>query len=181
MSVLQIRSDDIVVILGKRRSGKSNLIAWLVKTLPFDFVIMDIVGNLSFLRAQKNVSYFRIDPTDEPALQAILKNSAGKMLVLDEADLWSWKRDSIQNRLLQIGRNFGTGFVVSARRPANIRKDLLSNADIVITFRFHEPHDVEYLNAWLSSEVDYDIKEPYSFQVFSQGELLGQYKAPKVI
>jgi AAA+ ATPase superfamily predicted ATPase len=178
---LQIRNDDIIVILGKRRSGKSNLICWLVQTLPFQFVILDVVGNLSFLRKDKKVEYHLIEPTDEATISQILQTSAGKMLVLDEADLWSWKRDSIQNRLLQIGRNFGIGFIVSARRPANIKKDLLSNCDIAFVFRFHEPRDVEYLNSWLSSETNYDIKEQFTFQVFFQGELLGQYRAPKVI
>lgn len=180
-SALQIRGDDIIVVLGKRRSGKSNLIAYLIQTLHLDFVILDVVGNLRFLKDQSNVVYYSVDPDNEEQLNQILRASAGKTIIVDEADLYSWNRHNFLNRILQIGRNYGIGFWVSARRPANLSKNLLSNCDLALIFSYREPRDVEYLDSWLASGIDYTIKEPFTFRVFVQGEDRGLYKVEKAL
>lgn len=179
MLEFQIRQDDGVVLLGKRRSGKTEGIKFLVRELPYKFRVLDVVGNLTELKALPNVEYFLINPHDEKDIDQKLKgiDNPPRMLVLDEGDRYSYgiQRKTLLSDVINIGRNYGVGYIVSARRTATLPKDFVANEDWAFVFRHIYPNDLEVLTEWFElPEERFRDLEPYHFLLFHDGELTAE-------
>ena len=114
-------SHQIVVSGGIKthNSGKTTLIKYLVQSLSqYQFLVMDVVGNLKDLERNANViGYFQINPHDTASVDEVFTNTVKEgnmMIVLDEAD--RYKYDKVLSDIVNLGRNYKLGTIVSARR-----------------------------------------------------------------
>ena len=86
---LKVKIEDGIVILGRRGSGKSNIIRYLVKgpLKSYKFVVLDVVGSLKSLEGQPNVEYYVVNPRRTQDVNKIINKvleERNKMLVSDE-------------------------------------------------------------------------------------------------
>ena len=83
-------------------------------------------------------------------------------LVLDEADLWAPQRaqpggQDLLNRIEEIVRRGRVrGFVpwLISQRPAVLRKDVLSQADILVSMKLTSSQDREAVGRWIEGQAD---------------------------
>lgn len=151
---IYIKQSDGCVVLGKRGSGKTHLIRFLMSQMSnYRFIIVDVVGNLGQFKDAKNCEYHLINPHDKKAISAICRAAMTRgncMVVLDEADRLEYT-DELSD-MLNIGRNYGVGYLATARRTANIHKDYLANQSHAFIFKHTYPRDVKVIEEWLDVE-----------------------------
>lgn len=199
LKALRIPIDAGSCVLGRRGSGKSELTKFLARELPYDLGILDVVGNLAPLKdlgkpmfgfearvglggGYRLIDYRLIDPQDEDAISAAVNDWMKKGHVLslfDEADRYSYFAASKTplSHFINLARNYGCGYVATARRTANISPDFLANATYLFVFRHIHPRDLEVLKEWL--EVDISVVrelEDHQFIVFKDGDPLFKAK-----
>ena len=177
---MEFNSDNSIVILGKRGSGKTTLIKYLIKkalSTGVKITILDIVGNYIYLKGDKRINYHIINPHNAKQINSILLkvfNEGNQLLILDEADLYDYsvlKKDLFYS-IINLGRNYGIGYIASARRTANIPKDFISNANYSFVFRHNLPQDLNVLREWFSeNEEIFRQLGLYEFALFKEGEL----------
>jgi len=56
--------------------------------------------------------------------------------------------------LVNFGRNRGVSLICVAKRPAQVSRDLTSQADIIISFKQDEPNDIKYLQEFCGKNVE---------------------------
>ena len=86
-------------------------------------------------------------------------------LICDETSKYvspSFMPEEIE-QLVRYGRHQAINQVYMARRPAEINRELTAQADVIVTFRQHEPRDVKYLSDFMGPEA-------------KQSKNLGNYK-----
>ena len=196
---LKIPIDAGSAILGKRGVGKSELTKFLARELPYNLGVLDVVGNLSDLKklgkpmfgfeariglggGYRLVDYRLIDPQDEDAISNAVNAwmEKGHVLALfDEADRYSYFAASKTplSHFINLARNYGCGYIATARRTANISPDFLANATYLFVFRHIHPRDLQVLGEWL--EIDIEVirhLDDHEFIVFKDGEPLFKAK-----
>jgi len=55
--------------------------------------------------------------------------------------------------LVNFGRNKGISLICTAKRPAQVNRELTAQADIIVSFRQDEPLDIEYLQDFCGKDV----------------------------
>ena len=177
---LSIKQSDGVVVLGKRGSGKTVMVRFLINHMPnYRFIILDVVGNLGIYKDARNCTYHLVNPHDKKKIDEICKEAiktGNCMVVLDEADRLEYT-DNLSD-MLNIGRNYGVGYIATARRTANIHKDYLANQTHAFIFKHTYPRDVKVIAEWL----DVDDKTlrylaDHKTLYFHDDELIMQFKA----
>jgi hypothetical protein len=56
--------------------------------------------------------------------------------------------------LVNFGRNRGISLICTAKRAAQVSRDLTSQADLIISFRQDEPNDIKYLSEFCGPQVE---------------------------
>lgn len=178
---VEIADDELTVILGKRGSGKTELIKYFVRKLIMaekSLLIFDVVGNLSGFKTFKRVSYYALNPHNTTRIDNIINTEKKRLpyvFILDEADRYDYFANSKSNLsdLINLGRNWGIGVIASARRTANISKDFISNANNYFVFRHNEINDLEVLKQTFGLDHSFFKEIPeHSFAVFKDTEYL---------
>lgn len=179
---MKIKISDTIVILGKKGSGKTTLIKFLVETLMknYKITILDVLGNFSYLCGKKNINYYLINPNDTKQIEQIANKifSEGNQLVIfDEFDTYpynSMHKDAMYN-LFQLGRNRNIGFLLSARRTANISKDIIANATHVFIGATGYLPDIERLQTYYTFDMkDYHSLKQYQFLYIYDGNAISK-------
>ena len=174
---MRIKISDTVIILGKKGSGKTTLIKFLIETLmkSYKITILDVLGNFAYLRGKKNINYYLINPNNTKQIEQIANkifSEGNQLVVFDEFDTYpysSMHKDAMYN-LFQLGRNRNIGFLLSARRTANISKDLIANATHVFIGSTGYIPDIERLQTYYTfSMSDYLSLKPYQFLYIYEG------------
>ena len=179
-TVLTIKQSDGVMSLGKRGSGKTSLVRFLVSAMPqYHYIVIDIVGNLGQFKDAKNCRYHLINPHDEAAINAICRGAMKQgncMVVMDEVDRLEYTE--ALSDLINVGRNYGVGYIATARRTANVHKDILANQTHAFIFKHTYPRDVKVLTEWLNlDERTLRHLEQYKCLYFKEDELMMQFQA----
>ena len=151
------KQDEGVVVLGKRGSGKTNLLRFLVTTLKnFNFFILDAIRNLEDLQDKPNViDYHRLNPADTKTANEVIGetlDTGNMMVVVDEVDRYKTTPGTKLSDLVNLGRNFDVGYMAAARRTARIDKDVLAGATWTFVFRHILPQDLEVLTDWFGAD-----------------------------
>ena len=177
---MEIQADNSIVTLGKRGSGKTTLIKYLIKLALNQNIrvsILDIVGNYLEFKGQHNINYYLTQPHNATKInQIMLKiyNEGNQLVVLDESDMYDYsllKKDLFYS-IINLGRNYGIGYIASARRTANIPKDFIPNANYSFIFQHNLPQDLNILREWFSEDDNiFKNLEKYEFAVFKEGNL----------
>lgn len=168
----------VVVVLGRRGSGKTTLVkSWLPglrRLLVVDpnheykgGTVCTRVGAL--YEAAREADTFQlvyrppvgIPDDDELArvdLVAAVALDVGRcLLVIDEADRYvKHGRDTLPHvaQAINQGRHRGVGMVTVARRPSRLPKDVIENASALYLFHLHEPHSLRYLAGIIGADVE---------------------------
>lgn len=160
----KIKSTDIIVILGQRGSGKTYLIKWLIKTLAFqNTTIYDTVqsgdGAYKLKPDSLGSRIIKVSPDsdywnefNEP------KYWQNKFLILDELDMIRYYHGNFYVRWINVGRNLGSGGIVSARRPTRLPRDITANANYSILFSAHERSVIDYYKQSYTDQVVETVK-----------------------
>jgi hypothetical protein len=74
--------------------------------------------------------------------------------IVDEIDFYCSPVNIPDNlmKLIRYGRHNGISIIVVSRRPADIPRLLTSQANIIISFKHHEPRDIAYLSEFIPKE-----------------------------
>jgi len=195
----KIRTDDIIVICGKRREGKSKFLKWLVKnfkrriiwdvnhehkTMGFNIHYPYMVEE-QWKRGITRIVFQPFSKTDEDFekfLEAIY-NFNNFVLIIEEVEKYadSYHMPTTLKKFIDTGRHKGVGIVATLRRPARTHKDLLSNADHIFMFHQHLQIDVDYLKEWVgdkASEISNLPKFNYLHYDDREGTVVHKKKVP---
>jgi len=164
--LIRLKPTDTAVILGMRGAGKTTLAKALIKqNKHLKYLIVDVVGNYGGFA--KKYPVLRIANVEKAKLdKALIKAmDRGRFAVLDEID--RFKYDHVLAYFVNIGRNYGSGWIAIARRPANLNKDFITNAAYTFIARTTQMRDVEFIRASydVSAEELASLKE-YEFYMF---------------
>lgn len=184
-----------IVILGRTRCGKTHLSRKIQSVYP-RVVILDIVqdytpdGNTHFfsdfkafgefmLKAQHH-SKFRVvfqfsihnQMMQETANEvfALLFDVGNLLVVVDECQYYN--ACHYLRQLILVGARKNISTLTITQRPANLSKDIISQASDIFIGKLFETNDVKYLKDFIpSTELDSIVKlQPRQFLFFKAGE-----------
>lgn len=157
---LEIRRDHIVVVLGKRGSGKTFLIRYLVREADFSNTVI-YNGNLDddYLKERDfpnsdNVKVvkrrFTSADWDKFNNEEAFKD---QFVVIDEADLVNNNHPDFYKEFINVGRHANSGGILAARRPTMLPRDVTANADETFIFRAKERSVRDFIKTSYTDEV----------------------------
>jgi ABC-type dipeptide/oligopeptide/nickel transport system ATPase component len=168
---IEVKPTYILVIIGKRGSGKTILIHYLVREAEFkNTVVYD--GNLGVdhdrardYNNSENITVVKRRFTD-PAWENFNKPELhkGKYVVIDEMDMVNHHHYGFYVEWVNTGRHWPSGGIVSARRPTRLPRDVTANADLTFIFKARE------------RSVQSFLKDSYTDEVAVEAATLKQYE-----
>ena len=152
-------SNDGILLIGKRRSGKTRMAIVIVPIAcpdPRDGECVDPVGVLH-QDLPRGWNHVVVSKLNAPAFFKGAYEGPPCFVAMDEMDAISGPRfgatgfccDEMRTFIHQ-GRNFGHGYLGIARDCANIPKDTIRNADHLFLARATETNTIEYLRGILT-------------------------------
>ena len=161
---IELQIDKGIAVLGKRGSGKTELVKWLVRMFAsrgYRLIVLDVIGNLKSVKDEypKQVEYVDINPKDFEAVEGIFKSLLDKgkekkrlplMVVMDEADRYSYGMitKTYLSDYINKGRNYGMGYLAVTRRLADFHKDFPTQADFAFVFALKGAREQDSLENW---------------------------------
>ena len=186
-----MKTTDIVIIIGRKGSGKSYLIKHLFLRQFDSFVIDDHVMErtrneyadygfrtryLSEIMSKPRVNYYDYQKDDSSfekiwnAVKAHANRWGDTLFVIDEAHIHFSKKSLpvAQKEVLHENRHYGTGIILASQRIYDINPIAYKQADYIILFYTREPREIEFLRKYISSEVAEIVKtlKQYYFLLF---------------
>jgi hypothetical protein len=158
--MLNISSNQSVVILGRKRMGKTTLAQELLEKFSRRVSLdpqRQIHSGLIFTRLTDLQDYMRnrphsfhvvarLESHDEiDELLWYLYEMGDIALHVDEFNLyWTGRKGEPLADVVDFGRNHGITLVTTAKRPFQVPRLLTSQADFIVSFRTTEKGDLEY-------------------------------------
>lgn len=180
-----IRRDNVLVILGQRGSGKTTLIKWLIRNFNFkNTIVYDTIqtGDGNFMKEQFGDNV-RVAPISADSSFWDGFNSTDiwrdKYIVIDELDMVNFYHRNFYTRWINVGRNFNSGGIISARRPTRLPRDTTANADYSILFRAHERSVIDFYKESFNDDIVELVKtlDKYEFIIVdANSEIVGNCK-----
>ncbi len=171
---IRIRNDDGILILGKRGSGKTTLAKFLYHKLNFPrTLILDCVGIWRGL----GKNYILVNPQADdidPILKKVMEKG-NYFIFIDEADRYPYS--PMLSEMVNLGRNWGIGYLAIARRTANIHKDFMANANWTFIFQTTQERDIQHIiNSYDVNPEQLIELDKYEFLVINDNTVLGKGK-----
>ena len=176
---MKIRTDDVIVICGKRRSGKTYFLRhFLLPKLPraiiWDFnheyinlknsVVTYNPSQLTSLIASQKYRYVIFRPllkTEDVFLQFCdsAYKTVNNTIIIDEVERYatSWYIPLSLKVIVDTGRHRGLGLICTMRRTMRTHPDIIFNADYIFAFHQHRPQDLDYLAQVMNPKVVYQL------------------------
>ncbi len=162
---------NLVLIAGRKRSGKSTLLRTLVN------YHLDRHDDVRFVVWDRTVEWVPRDRvtvlpanqfTGEQAARYALDN-APCTLVVDEIDLIApspagLKAGSALHAIVHYGRHENVALLCAARRSANVHIDIRALADTIFFFRHTEPADLDWIDRLCGQEWAENVRSIPPFQ-----------------
>ena len=164
---MKILHDDIMCICGKRRSGKSYFMKWLLKQItkwiiwdtnheykqedfPAATVCYKLLDIVKLYNQQKTrIIYQPMDKTEEnfDLFCKTMFTMSNVVIVVEEIERYATSYNMPPNlkQHIDIGRHRGLGLFCTVRRTKRTNPDILFNADHILIFHQTRPEDKEYL------------------------------------
>lgn len=162
---MKLKQNKIIVILGRKGTGKTTLAKKIISLQKRIFII-DVLDEYDGLDCQDmDLTYFfknerfrlKIVPDEKFDLDSYLDKLwkfENYYLVLDEIGIWQ-SPNYISTKLLKfirLGRHKNINMIMIGRRPAEIHRDITALADEFYFFQIREPRDIEYVKAYISAD-----------------------------
>lgn len=96
-----------------------------------------------------------LEPSD-PSVAGYAQAVGGVTVVCGEADTLAPNNGALDpavRSLLHRGRHYALSLFAAARRPAEVARDVSSQADLLVFFQTHEPRDLQWIRAVAGDEV----------------------------
>jgi len=157
--------NKIVLILGRKGSGKTSLVRAIVPKLERVVVLdpleeyhgliraRDFNSLLSFLEAVHEHRKIRIACTfstmEEYERAIYLVREVGNIwIIIEELNYFvdCWSHEEAYLDLIRFGRHDGVSILMVAQRAAEIPKLFTSQSDAIVSFKQTEPRDLDYLS-----------------------------------
>lgn len=166
----------IIIILGRRKAGKTYKAKEILNTWRWDYIVWDFLGDKEYtqgtiinnintfynwiediLKAGKKIKIrLRLNRKYFDQICTIVKDlgiDLGQFLFLieevDAVTKANYCPESL-DWLIQYGRHYGVSLITTSRRPARIPRLLTSQGDILYLFQIKEPIDIKYLEEYAS-------------------------------
>jgi hypothetical protein len=173
----------ILVILGRRGSGKSFLIKDFLRSAALRFAIYDPLGEyggfakaenshdiLDFVEAEENFIYTSDKDEDFETFCRIMYEANNYYILVDEIDLFTQAGNMPPSlrKIVRYGRHKNIGLIVISRRPAAMPREITSQADFILSFTQHEPNDLKYLGEFMTSANAESLKTlpKYGYKIY---------------
>ena len=180
-------SNYVISVFGHKGSGKSTLVKELVaehkRVIVFDTMgeyddaIEDYNTAVRELGRVQDARRFRVAirlPEDDDALDAmeVAYEVPRCLVVFEETSFYCSPSTmpTILKKFVRYGRHREISQVYVSRRPAEINRDLTAQSDLIVSFRQHEPNDVDYLRKLMGSQAD---KLPHlrEYRIIASGDV----------
>lgn len=158
--MLSISKNQSVVILGRKRMGKTSLAQLLMrqfrKRVTMDpqlqihdgLIFTDLQDLLQFLSTKPSEYHavVRLESHDEiDELFRYLYEMRDVALHVDEFNLfWTGRKGEPLADIVDFGRNHDITLIATAKRPFQVPRILTSQADVIVSFRTTEQSDLDY-------------------------------------
>ncbi len=143
------------MVAGKRGSGKTNLVLYLIDSftkLGANIIVVDPVYDLRGNLPKNDNRIIHVPYGNrkqfEQLLYKLMKDKLTGIIIADEADKFfpnMQKLSDIENYFIQIGRHHGIGLIAVTRRLAKMHTDLTSQANKLYMFKHWQRADMDYL------------------------------------
>lgn len=176
-----LRQDDLILVAGPRRSGKSVLTKKITDAMPrlvvFDTMLeyaieendlvatnpRELAEQAKLILTHKPKNYRLLiqfgEDTEEiedfSTCLKILTALKNLHIVIEELPEYTgagWMPVPLR-RLILTGRHYGIGITATTQRPAEIPKTFISNCAHLFLSRFEEPNDLKYFERILNKSV----------------------------
>jgi len=156
--------------LGKKGSGKTHfvikkIIPCFKKTIILDamdeypfFPVYSVKALIGFLIAndspqKKYKVNYRPHDENEEAFFELIYQIGNVTLVVEEIDLYcsSHSSDPFLKRIIRYGRHRNIDLIGVSRRPAEITKDLVSQSDLLLSFKQTQKIEIDFFRHYTSN------------------------------
>ena len=159
----------VVVILGRRGTGKTILLQALAPLMSTDRKKLVIVSPIPTLKGRMiDVPWYKITVSNKKGIEKLFRGwldekdkngqSVQRFVLCDEADeltaanaagtAGGFVSQAVYD-YINYGREQGLGIALSSRRPSNIAKDITANANLVFVANTSDPAALDYYSAWM--------------------------------
>ena len=191
-----MKPDDIIVIVGRKGSGKSYLIKHYFLQVLKAHKISYIIDDHNLLRSGSEYSKFGYNATtlsdviskryvvvyDREKNDAFFEKlwNAAKLhakkwgtsvLVVDEAYYhfkYKQKATPAIDEALHANRHAGLGLILSTQRIYDLMPIVYKQADLIIIFYTREPNELKWISKYISAEAAEEVKKlkQYHFLIY---------------
>lgn len=166
---MRFTSDDAILIIGKRKTGKSTLAKILIGLITSELWIFDYCFDYSRFKAKCRV-YYNIKYGDAGEAATFMRRAYHRrncFIIFDEADNYFTPGNTFLTRFMTTCRNWGIGFIAICKRTKAILPSVRASINYIIAFRITMPEDIKYLEEWL--------EYPSGYLKFLMGLQLGEF------
>jgi len=112
-----------------------------------------------------------------PRDQGYARALGGVTVACGEADLLAPNSGALHpavRALIHRGRHYGINLLAAVRRPAEVARDLTSQADLVVLFRLSEPRDLAFVRAFVGKSIAAEVSglARFAYVTYSPGQPL---------
>ncbi|MDD3906531.1 MAG: hypothetical protein PHS46_08445 [Candidatus Omnitrophica bacterium] len=189
-------SNKIIVILGRKGSGKTEYCRAMMKGLTrfiaydpvrqfsdgvvfqrvdslLDFLINNYHNNFKAIY-QPQFNDDDIDTAQEEfvRLARIVQNLSHVYFIVDEIDIYTSAHQcpAIFKNLILRGRHKEISIITTTRRHTETSRHLTAQADIIVSFHQQEPNDIKYLSQFYGEKAaSLPSLEPYHYIKYENG------------
>lgn len=176
--------NEVIVIFGKRGSGKTSLARKLIlgrkRLFIFDtlreykigLITNDLNETMDFL-IQREYRIFRISYSPEIEEKKafgyvceLLYNMRDLTFLIEEIDYFcsAMATPEVLSKIIRYGRHQDISLITTARRTADVPRLLTSQATEFCIFAHHEPRDLDYFSHLFSNEIAEKIRQLKNLQ-----------------
>jgi len=169
---------DCVQLYGMRQCGKSTLLKYLLVRTPANWVLVDTLHQHGWkplkLKTQQIVRPpYNVDlPSFLDQIIEQLWNKGNFILAVEELDAYQTvhKLSPALKKLINWGGNRGLALWYTARRLADVHKDIVANCEHHFIFKAYVPNDIEYYKKFVGAVAEEAMNLPkYHYYYYRVG------------
>lgn len=148
---MQIHSDDSILIIGKKKVGKSTLAKILINMITSPLWIFDYCYDYSRFKPRCQVYYNMKYGNINEAITFMKRayHHRNCFILFDESDNYFTAKNTFLTQFMTTCRNWGIGYIAICKRTKAILPSVRASINYIYAFRITQPEDISYLEDWL--------------------------------